>query len=154
MYKRQKGIVPFVSQILGLFILVYPTFSILFYAIPKLFRSNGIETLAILSATALLLFFPLSLGWLILLLFPRIKVFEDGIGFMTSPVTTKKIIWGEISFLHEFGNGYGALVIPSENRKLININKIYGLATGIIDPIILLTPDTIAHIRRVSQRSF
>lgn len=155
MYKRQKGALPLITQVLGLFILVYPTFGIFFYAIPKIFRSSGLELMILTITSILLLSFPLSLGWIILFLFPHIKIFEDGIGFMTSPITTKKMKWDEFTFLHEFRNGYGALVMSREGNKLINflsLYKLYGLFTGVIDPAILLTPDTVSGIRQIAQK--
>jgi len=154
MYKRQKGMLPLVSQLLGLFILVYPTFGILFYAIPKIFTSAGVETFIILITSILLLSFPLSIGTIILFLFPHVKILEDGISFMTSPITTKKMLWDEFEYLHEFRNGFGALVIRSRKSVYIflNINKIHGLLTRVIDPVILLTPDTIKNIRQVTKK--
>lgn len=155
MYKRQKGTLPFISQLLGLFILVYPTFGILFYAIPKILKGIGTETIATLLATVLLLSFPLSIGWLLLFLFPRVKFFNNGVRYMTSPVTTKLIKWDDVDFLHIFKNGYGALVIRSCGSILFSgfwVNKFYGLATGVIDPIILLSPYTVDLLRKSIDR--
>lgn len=155
MYKRQKGMLPFVSNIFGLFILVYPTFGVLFYSIPKIFTSNGMEAVSTLLATALLLSFPLSIGWLLLFLFPMLKVFDYGIRYMTSPITTRLLTWDNVDFLHVFNNGYGALVIRSGENSLLyglSINKLYGLITGIIDPVILLSPKTVDMLRKNIDR--
>ena len=151
MYKRQKGFLPLLAHLFGLLILVYPTFGIIIYAIPKIFGSAGLEALIYLLTSILLLVFPLSIGWLLLSLFPYIRISEDGISYMTSPITTKKMKWEEFSFLYEFRNGYGALVIDSKENRLKNmlsLHKTFGLLTGIIDPIILLTPDTVSKVRR------
>ena len=154
MYRRQKGFLPLISQVMGLLIVVYPTFAIIFYAVPRIFSSIGVEALLILLASILLVSFPLSIGWIILNSFPHIKIFQDGIGLLTSPITTKRMTWDEFELLHEFGNGYGALVIRSNKNITMNwfsLNKIYGLLTGIIDPVILLSPDTVSSIRQLTK---
>jgi hypothetical protein len=155
MFKNQKGLLPFLCKVAGLIIVVYPTFIILVNSVYEIFSSSTlIDIVARSIATGLVLLFPISIGWFLLNLFPGIKMLDVGIKYMSSPISTRLVRWDEIESLCVFKNGYGALIIQKKGLSIFNglyFNKIYGLMTGILDPVIFLAPSTLGNADLINK---
>jgi len=88
MYKSQKGFFPFICTIAGLMLFVYPTFIALVNGIYKLYSDFSFANLILrILASLLVLSFPLGISFFLLKMFPKIRVFEDGIQYLSFPLS-------------------------------------------------------------------
>jgi hypothetical protein len=148
MFIRQKGVLFLFSRLFGIATIVYPSFAILMIFLPKLFaRNNRAEFLVYFLFVLSMVLFPVGIGWLLLNLFPAIKVSDAGIKHTIWPLTTHLITWENIESIRRFKNGYGALVVQQKSIYWGSMwsNKLYGLIVGIIDPVIFLSPGVLCN---------
>ena len=145
MFTSQKGLFPFVSKITGLIIFVYPTLMVIAYSVRELFIDFTAENifLRFLAAT-LVLFFPLWISLFLLNMFPKIKLTEQGIKYLSFSLTIRLIKWDEVESLVYFRNGYAALILQKRGFILLNglyYNKLYGMIVRAFDPVIFVAPN-------------
>ncbi len=145
MFTNQKGSFPFVSKITGLIIFVYPTFMVMGYSIREMFIDFTAENIFLrFLAAALVLFFPLWIGQFLLNMFPKIKITEQGVKYLSFPLIIRLIKWDEIESLVYFRNGYAALILQKRGFILLNglyYNKLYGMIVRAFDPVIFIAPN-------------
>jgi hypothetical protein len=149
MYKNQKGLFPFICNIIGLMLFVFPTFIILVENIYELADNFTITNLILqLIISLVLLSFPLTISFFLLKMFPRIKISQHGIHYWSFLFGLNTITWDDIEGIIRYKNGYGAIIFQKRGFYFFNgtyFNMLYGMIFRIHRPILLLSPNILTR---------
>ena len=144
MYSRQNGLLPFLTKLLGVGILVYPTAIVLTEAIGNLISNHEpIDFAATFIAVIVILLIPVWVGLLLVKMFPSIRVTPKGIKYSSANFMKGIITWNEIEEVLLFDNGYLAIAFRKPGFFLINgayFYKLYGILIRHEANIVFLSP--------------
>jgi hypothetical protein len=146
MYYRQKGLIPLSTSFLGITIAVYSLLTSIVETFKNLqLSSTMVDIIASLVAACIVLAIPIWASLFLILMFPAIKIMEDGLKYSSLGIITGTIKWNEIENLRGFDNGFIAIGIRRKGFFLFNglyFNKIYALLIGHESPVLFLSSKT------------
>lgn len=89
-------------------------------------------------------------------MFPKIKLTEQGIKYLSFPLTIRLIKWDEVESLVYFRNGYAALILQKKVLSVLNglyYNKLYGMIVRAFDPVIFIAPNILEQSELLANLS-
>jgi hypothetical protein len=157
MFKKQRGVIPYLTFIIATIVLVFAALVSLNFAIPDIidhamrrpFSAVDLVFEALINlVTALFLLSPLwFVGGFLASLFPELRLVDEGVK-CRSIVFTGIIKWSEIDHMIRLPNAYVALTIHRRGVSFMNglyFNRVQGMIIRHERPVLLIAPGLDDH---------